>query len=573
MLQGVNNRISRWLHGRDFGVWHAPEYRLPFSAPGFDARRADFALWYLLERRAIGRKSLRQPRRAEQQELARVHTPELLASLGRPETLARVFACDQRGMPVDQVMSSVRLACGATIDAARELLRPTAHEVGRRALNLFGGFHHAKPGAAGGFCALNDIAIAVAALRAEGFKGRVLVLDLDAHPPDGTAACLEHDPSYWIGSLSCVSWGELPNVDETVLPPGCGDTEYLQALEALLARMPPGDLAFVCAGGDVLAGDPLGGLGLSFEACRERDFLAIDALSRVPSVWLPAGGYTSGAWRALAGSGLALGLRSRTPIAAGYDPMAARFSYIARSLAPESLGRGELDMNDVAEELGLGTRGHLLLGYYSAEGLEHALHVYGVLDALRRLGYGPFRAELEESGVGDSARLLDVPSGEPLIEVVVEKRSVAGGDMLYVHWLALRNPKASFAPTLQAFPGQTVPGLGLSREITEMLIRMAVRLGLEGLAMRPSAYHLAHVRRDTLHFVDPARQGRFEALCDALKDLPLVDASKAVAEGRARLNGQPYAWEPDEMVRWVTPRPSDRAAIDASKARSIFTLA
>src|SRR5207245_1023815 len=136
-LDGVNNRVLRWLHGHDFGVWHSPAYRLPFSAPGFDARRADFALWYLLERRAIGRKSLRTPRRAEMHELARVHTPELLASLGRPDTLARIFASDVRGMPVDQVMNAVRLACGATIDAARELLRPATREVGRRALNLF----------------------------------------------------------------------------------------------------------------------------------------------------------------------------------------------------------------------------------------------------------------------------------------------------------------------------------------------------------------------------------------------------------------------------------------------------
>jgi acetoin utilization deacetylase AcuC-like enzyme len=573
MLGGVNNQILRWLHGRDFAVWHAPEYRLPISVPGFDARRADFALWYLLERRAIGRRSLRTPRRVEIQELARVHTPELLASLGRPETLARIFACDPRGMPVDQVMNAVRLACGATVDAAREMLEPATREVGRRALNLFGGFHHAKPGSAGGFCAVNDLAIAVAALRADGFKGRVVVLDLDAHPPDGTAACLAGDPSCWIGSLSCVSWGELPGVDETVLPPGTGDTEYLAALDALLARMPVGDLAFVCAGGDVLAGDPLGGLGLSFDGCRERDFLALDALSRVPSVWLPSGGYTPSAWRALAGTGLALGLRSRTKIAAGYDPMAARFSAIAQSLAPEALGRGELDMDDVAEDLGLYVRPHLLLGYYSAEGLEHALHVYGILDALRRLGYGPFRLELEGAGVGDSARLLDVPSGEPLIEVVLEKRHLGPDEMLYVHWLALRNPQARFAPGLSSLPGQSVPGLGISREITEMLVRMAVRLGLEGLAMRPSAYHLAHVRRDVLHFVDPARQGRFEALCAALRDLPLVEASRAVAEKRVLLNGQPYLWEPDEMVRWVEPRPEDRAAIDESRTKSVFTLA
>jgi hypothetical protein len=318
----------------------------------------------------------------------------------------------------------------------------------------------------------------------------------------------------------------------------------------------------------------VGGLGLSLEGCRERDLMVLDALSRVPSVWLPGGGYSALAWRALAGTGLALSLHSRTPIPADCDPMASRFSRIAHSLSPESLGPHELDMDDVAEDLGLRRpRPHLLLGYYSAEGLEYALHSYGVLDALRRLGYGPFHMELgEDGGVGESARLIDVPSGEALIEVVLEKRAVAGSEMLYVHWLTLRNPKARFSADRPALPGQDVPGLHLSREITEMLRRMAVRLGLEGLAMRPSAYHLAHVRRDVLRFVDPEREGRFEALCDALAQVPLLEASRAVAQGRVRLDGQPYVWEPDEMVHWVEPHPENRQRIEAAKAAAKFTL-
>lgn len=62
-------------------------------------------------------------------------------------------------------------------------------------MNLLGGFHHARPDVAGGFCPVNDVAVAIAAVRADGFRGRVLVLDLDAHPPDGLAACLAGDPS------------------------------------------------------------------------------------------------------------------------------------------------------------------------------------------------------------------------------------------------------------------------------------------------------------------------------------------------------------------------------------------
>src|SRR5438046_6130853 len=87
MLASMENRVRRWLYGRDLAVWYAPEYRWPLSAlearTGFQARRADFALWFLLERRALRRSNLRLPRRAGYDELARVHTPELLDSLGR----------------------------------------------------------------------------------------------------------------------------------------------------------------------------------------------------------------------------------------------------------------------------------------------------------------------------------------------------------------------------------------------------------------------------------------------------------------------------------------------------------
>src|SRR5438477_8032297 len=166
MLRGMENRVRRWLFGRDLAVWYAPEYRLPIAAlearTGFGPRRADHAIWFLLERRAIARGNLRAPRRAEYRELARVHTAGLLDSLGRAETLARVWNVAPGDVPVDETMNTIRLAAGATIDAARETLSPdNPRKVGRRALNLFGGFHHAAPSIAGGFCPVNDVAVAV----------------------------------------------------------------------------------------------------------------------------------------------------------------------------------------------------------------------------------------------------------------------------------------------------------------------------------------------------------------------------------------------------------------------------
>src|SRR5258705_10394279 len=157
MLASMENRLRRWLYGRDLAVWHAPEYRWPLSGletrTGARPRRADFTVWFLLERRALARVNLRRPCRAEYEELARVHTPELLDSLGQAETLARIFSVDPSDVPVDETMNSVRLVCGATIDAAREMLSGrNPRQLGRRALNLSGGFHHARPDVAGGFC-------------------------------------------------------------------------------------------------------------------------------------------------------------------------------------------------------------------------------------------------------------------------------------------------------------------------------------------------------------------------------------------------------------------------------------
>jgi hypothetical protein len=468
-------------------------------------------------------------------------------------------------------MRTVRLATGATLEAAREALRRR-----RPQLNLLGGFHHAGPGSAGGNCPVNDIGVAVVTLRAEGFAGKVAVLDLDAHPPDGVAASLATDPDHWIGSLSGSDWGAVPGVEETLLPPGTGDEAYLEALAALLARMPRSDLAFVIAGGDVLRGDRLGRLGLTLGGARRRDVRVAAHLDRTPSVWLPGGGYTPHAWKVLAGTGMALSTRSLEPIPEDYDPLAARFAGIARRLPVELLSDpGELTADDLAEALGMRPqRQRLLLGFYTAAGLEHALQRFGILEQLGRLGYGHFRLEFDQAPPGERVRILGESDGQEhlLVEAVLEKRRVAGHPVLYVHWLMLRNPRAQFSDRRPRLPGQDVPGLGLAREAGEVLGLMALRLGLAGVAYRPAHYHTAFPARDHFAFVDPARQGRFEALVRDLADLSLLEATRAVDEGRVLLDGEPYAWEPDEMVFWLREAPHEVGEVAHERERARFTL-
>jgi acetoin utilization deacetylase AcuC-like enzyme len=556
-------------------VLYHPDYRLPLPSlqfkTGMDPRRADLALGFVLDARVVESSELVEPRRARYLELARAHTQQYLDSVFDPETLAHILAVDASELPVDETLRTLRLACGGTMEAARIALG-----TGRPALNLLGGFHHAGPARGGGFSVFNDVAVAVVGLRATGFSERILVLDLDAHPPDGVAECLLETQDVWIGSLSGADWGTLENTDETVLPKGCSDERYLGALRSLVARMPEGGLAFVIAGGDVLAEDPMGGLGLTLAGARQRDLLAATALRTTPSVWVPGGGYTPDAWRLLAGTALSLAFGSAEPVPTGYDPLRTRFRRIAKEVGPEAL-EGDLGLSEADLMTALGQGGHevgRVLGFYTAEGIEYALYRYGVLGLLRRLGFDEFRVALGRDARGDRVRLFGTAHrGEQLlIDCVLARDEIAGDKVLFVHWLSLQNPAGHFSSAHPRLPGQEAPGLGLAREAGELFAQVAHRLGLAGLAFTPAWFHTAHAARASMCFADPARQGEFEALVELLAPLPLADATRAVAEGRVLLDGEPYRWQPDVMVHWLDGRAVDRGRVAEARGNAHFTL-
>ncbi len=554
-------------------TWYDAAYRLPLTAselPQGVTRRPDLALWFLRDRGVLTFGQLRTPRLVTYEELGRVHTERYLEEVTSPEVLGWIFSVEPSGVPVDELLGCLRMACGGTLLAARAAL-----EMRAPTLNLLGGFHHASPDRGGAFCVFNDVAVALARLRADGFQRRVAVLDLDAHPPDGTAACLAGDRSAWIGSLSGSDWGPLAGVDETLLPAHSSDAAYLDALSALLRRMPEVDLAFVIAGGDVLGGDQLGTLELTLAGARERDRRVRDALGGLPSVWLPGGGYHPDAWRVLAGTALVLAGRARARIPDWYDPLHTRFRAIARQLSPEDLGNdARLTEDDVAETFGMPRQQSArLLDYYSKDGIEYALSRLGILRHIERLGYTRLRVEIDPTHSG-RVQLLGRADGvdHVLVELVLERRHTAEHEFLFVNWLSLRHPRTHFSDLRPRLPGQEVPGLGLAEETMELLALIARRLQLDGVASRPSWYHIAYATRHWFRFVDPHQQGRFEAMIRDFAGRPLLEITTAIAAGRARMNGEPYTWEADDVVYWLRNPPRDEREVAAEKARVRFTL-
>ncbi|HPQ17034.1 MAG TPA: histone deacetylase, partial [Bryobacteraceae bacterium] len=192
-----------------------------------------------------------------------------------------------------QMVKAFFLAAGGTTLAARLALRDGC------GYNIGGGFHHAFPGHGEGFCAINDVAVAIRRLKKEGLIERAMVVDCDVHQGNGTAAIFEGDESVF--TLSIHQFNNYPaekppsNIDIN-LEDEVGDEEYLERLRAAfvpaLSEFQPQLLIYV-AGADPYYQDQLGGLALTLEGLKARDHLVLGTalLNKVPVAITLAGGY------------------------------------------------------------------------------------------------------------------------------------------------------------------------------------------------------------------------------------------------------------------------------------------
>ena len=213
------------------------------------------------------------PYSAGLEELRRVHHDTYL------EMLAGF--CDAGGGDLDpdtyataDSFAAARRAAGAGL-AAVEALRSGEADVAFAAIRPPG--HHALAERAMGFCLLNNVAVAAAALRAEG--ERVLIVDWDVHHGNGTQAIFWDDPD--VLYVSTHQWPLYPGggtagevggglgFGATVnlpLPAGATGDVVRRALDDIarpvIERFAP-SWVLVSAGFDAHREDPLAELALS----------------------------------------------------------------------------------------------------------------------------------------------------------------------------------------------------------------------------------------------------------------------------------------------------------------------
>ena len=168
------------------------------------------------------------------------------------------------------------------------------------AMNIAGGTHHAFSDCGEAFCLLNDQAIAAQYLLDQKKASQILILDLDVHQGNGTAAIFESNPKIFTlsvhGAKNYPFRKEKSDLD-IALEDDTGDKKYLDKIKkiipVLIDNIKP-DFIFYLSGVDVLGTDKLGRLNLTIEGCKERDtFVLKQCIERkIPLQCSMGGGYS-----------------------------------------------------------------------------------------------------------------------------------------------------------------------------------------------------------------------------------------------------------------------------------------
>ncbi len=226
-------------------------------------------------------RSMTELKPAERVVLKKFHSARYLhalkaASKGKWDVEALSMGIGSQDCPVFKgLYEYAALATGATLLGADLLVKGKADI----AFNPSGGYHHAGPEKAAGFCYINDVALACIVL-AEQTK-KVLYLDVDVHNGDGVTEFF-----YERNDVLTISLHQNPKtlfpgtgfVDEigkglgegycvnVPLPVGTYDQMYMKAFKAvvlpLIGAFNPDVIVFEL-GADALAGDPLANLQLT----------------------------------------------------------------------------------------------------------------------------------------------------------------------------------------------------------------------------------------------------------------------------------------------------------------------
>jgi acetoin utilization deacetylase AcuC-like enzyme len=271
-------------------VW-SPRYQVDLLGHIFPVVKYRLIKEAALDMGLVSPADLVEAPRPAREDLLLAHTPEYLDDLTGLKWTHRTQRSEM-GL-TREIAEAYIFSAGGTTETARIALEDGV------SMHLGGGFHHAYPDHAEGFCYINDVGVAVRRLMADGLAGRAAIIDCDLHQGNGTAVMFSGEPDVFTFSIhqeNNYPLKERSDLD-VGLPDGAGDEAYLAELavvhEILDGHRP--DIVFYLAGADPYVGDQLGGLALTKEGLRRRDRLVLEACRArsLPAAVVLAGGYAA----------------------------------------------------------------------------------------------------------------------------------------------------------------------------------------------------------------------------------------------------------------------------------------
>ena len=297
----------RWILPKLPIVYHK-DYNIGFLGlekfHPFDSKKYGKIHKHLIEEVGIHKNQFYKPKEVTDKELKKVHSQKYLKKLHNDASA--MFAQISEIHPLRYLpnflirryaLRPMRLATGGTIKATELALQEGW------AINLSGGYHHAKKDKGNGFCAYADIPLATCRVFEKNPNAKIMIVDLDAHQGNGHEAILGPDERVAIFDVynSTIYPGdhEVKRYIRFNHPvrSNIEDNEYLEIIKKNLPvainRVKP-DLIIYNAGTDIFAKDMVGAMNISENGIRQRDELVFtQALSKqIPIVMVLSGGYS-----------------------------------------------------------------------------------------------------------------------------------------------------------------------------------------------------------------------------------------------------------------------------------------